>query len=85
MCVCVYIFFSIIIYYRILDIVPCAQQQDLAVYPFYIEQFVSANPRLLIFPSPTPFPLWYLSLFSMSVSLFFKIPHVSHIIWYLSF
>ena len=31
-----FIFFSIIVYYRILNIVPCAIQQDLVVYPFYI-------------------------------------------------
>ena len=27
------------------------------IYIFYIQQFVSANPKLLIYPSP-PFPLW---------------------------
>ena len=39
-CVCVYIyiytFFSILAYHRILNIVPCAIQKDLVVYPSYI-------------------------------------------------
>ena len=68
-----YIFFfrllSIIGYYKILNIVPCAIQQALVVYLFYIQQCVSANPKLLIYPSP-PFPLVTISLFSMSVNLF---------------
>ena len=38
--VCVYIYnfsvFSIIIYYKMLNIVPCATQYDLVVYQFYI-------------------------------------------------
>ena len=44
-------------YHRVLNIVPCAIQQNLAVYPFYIYQFVSANPKLLIQPSPMCLPL----------------------------
>ena len=31
-----FIFFSIMVYHRILNIVPCAIQYDLVVYPFYI-------------------------------------------------
>ena len=27
-------------------------------YLFYIQLFASANSKLLIYPSPTPFPLW---------------------------
>ena len=69
-CVCIYIFFSSMVYYRILNIVLGTIQQNLAVYLFYIQQFVSANPKLLIYPSPTPSPLVTVSLFSMSVSLF---------------
>ena len=42
------------VYPRILNIVPCATQQDLVVYPLYIYQFASANPKLPIQPSPTP-------------------------------
>ena len=56
------------IYYRILNIVPCAIQWDLVVCLFYIEYFVYANLKLLIYPSLTPFPLWYLfGLFCKSV------------------
>ena len=38
-----FIFFSIIVYHRILNMVPCAIQEDFVVYPFYIYQFTSAN------------------------------------------
>ena len=31
-----FIFFSIMVYHRILNIVPCAIQEDFVVYPFYI-------------------------------------------------
>ena len=31
-----FMFFSIMVYYRILNIVPCAMEQDLVVYPSYI-------------------------------------------------
>ena len=48
-----FIFFSIMVYYRTLNIVPCAIQQDLVVYPFYIYQFASANSKFPIHPSPT--------------------------------
>ena len=60
---------------------------------FYIQWFVSVNPKLLIYPSP-PLPLVTINLASMSVNLFhylvdlqhfLLIPHVSDIIWYLSF
>ena len=47
-----FIFFSIIGYYKILNIIPCGIQQLLAVYLFYIQQGVSVNPKLLIYPSP---------------------------------
>ena len=58
---CIYIFFfrffSIIGYYKILRTVPCALQQVLVVYLFYIQSCVSVNPKLLIYPSPhPPFP-----------------------------
>ena len=50
--------------------VPCAVWQDLTVHLFYIQwQFVSANPRLLIYPYSLSL-LVTVSLFSMSVSLF---------------
>ena len=34
------------VYHRIVNIVPCAIQKDNVVYPFYIHQFASANPKL---------------------------------------
>ena len=46
-----FIFFSIMAYLRILNIVPHAIQQDLVVYPSYIQQSPSANPTLLILAS----------------------------------
>ena len=53
---------------RGLTIVPCAIQQELVIDLFYVQQFVSANPKLLIYPF---LPLSSLvSLFSTSVSLF---------------
>ena len=62
-----YMFFSIMVCYKILNIVPCAIQQDLVVYPSYIKQFASANPRLPILPSLTTLmrhSLWMLTAFS---------------------
>ena len=50
-------FFSRIGYYRILSRVPCAIQQVLVDYLFYIQQCVYVNPKLLIIP-PLTFPLW---------------------------
>ena len=67
----IYIFFrifSIIAYYKILNIVPCVIQQIPVVYLLYVQKFVSVNPRLSIYPSPLP-PLVTVRLFSMSVSL----------------
>ena len=51
----VFIFFliSIMVYHRILNIVPYAIQQELVVYPSYTYQFESANPKLPIYPSLT--------------------------------
>ena len=44
-------FFSLIDYYNILSIVPCAIEQVLVGYIFYIQQCVYVNPNL-IYPSP---------------------------------
>ena len=63
-------FFSLIGYYKILGIVPCAIQQVLVVHLFYIQQCVYVNPKFPIYPSPPFSPLVTISLFSMSVSLF---------------
>ena len=37
------------VYHGILNIGPCAVQQDLVVYPFHIQQFGSANPKLQVY------------------------------------
>ena len=91
MCICIYFFrlFSHTGYYNILSTVPVG-------YLFYMYWYVYVNPKLLIYPSFSP--LATRNLFSMSVSLFlflhisssvssffFKIPHISNIIWYLSY
>ena len=47
-------FFSIIGYYKMLSIVPCAIQKVLDVYLFYAWLCVSVNPKFPIYP---PFPL----------------------------
>ena len=56
MCLFFFRFFSHIGYYRILSI-PCATQQVLTDYLFYIYQCVYVNPKLLIYPSPYVSPL----------------------------
>ena len=65
-------FFSLIDYYKILSIFPCATQQVLVGYLFYVQQCVCVNPKLLIYPAPLPTfsPLVTISLFSMYVGLF---------------
>ena len=45
-------FFSHIGDYRVLSRVPCAIQQVLISYLFYIQQYVYVNPNLPIYPSP---------------------------------
>ena len=39
-----------------IQLVPCAMQQDLVVYPFYKYQFASANPKFPIHHSPPLLP-----------------------------
>ena len=64
------ILFQILFHFeRILNIVPCAIQWDL-VDLFYIQNCVSVNLKLLIYPFPRLSPLVTINLFSMSVSLF---------------
>ena len=55
-----------------MNIVPCAIQWDLIVYLFYIQWFVSADLRLLIYTSLPLAPLATISLSSVSVSLLHK-------------
>ena len=45
-------FFSIMIYLKILNIVPYTM--ELIVYPFYTKQYASADPKLPLHPSSTP-------------------------------
>ena len=79
--------FSIMICHMKLNIVPCAIQQDL----LFIHSF--AKLKLPLHPSSTP-PFGNHRLFCMSVCLcfvdksicvIFQIPHISDIIWCLSF
>ena len=82
-CVCVYIyiyisffrFFSHIGYYKILSILPCAIQQVFIGFLFYIQQCMTINPNLLIYPSPSlsPFPFGsHQFVFYVSLLLFCK-------------
>ena len=84
------------IYHRILNIVPCAIQQDLVIYPFYCLSILYIHSLHLLIPTSYSIPLPTLSLlvttslFSMSVSMFlfcqmgssaiFQIPHISDIL-----
>ena len=63
-----FIFFSSMVYYRILNIVPRDTQYELVVCTSYIYQFASANPKLPTHPSPSL--VTASSLFSMSTILF---------------
>ena len=72
--------FSIMVYHKILNIVPCAIQQDL-IYTIYL---IYTSWHLLI-PNSQPFPpfptaLATTSLFSMSMSLylFHRYVHLSY-------
>ena len=77
--VCVYIyiffffrFFSVIGYYKMLNIVPCVIWSVLVIILIYIAYVsVKPTPNLSIYPSsPLISPLVTISLFSVSVSLF---------------
>ena len=70
-----FVFFSILVYHRILNLVACAIQEDLVVYPPHARQFASANPQLPVRPFPSPSlllaPLANTRLFSMWVCFCF--------------
>ena len=51
-----FIFFSIMVYHRILNIVCCAIREDL-VHASYMRQFASAHPKQPVQPSPTALTL----------------------------
>ena len=61
-------FFSHIGHYRVQSRVPCAIQQGLIMYLFYIQQCVYVNPNLPIYPSP-PHPLVTMFVFSVCYSI----------------
>ena len=62
-----FMFFSIMIYYRILNIVHCALQSDLVIYTFYIYYFASAKCKFPTHLSPTsPPPPWQPQVCSQS-------------------
>ena len=42
------------VYSKRLDLVSCAIQQDLIAYP---KLFACTNPKLLVYPTPSPHPL----------------------------
>ena len=42
-------------------------QQDLIAYPLQMQEFTSTNPKIPVYPTPSP-----TSLFSMSMNLFLK-------------
>ena len=47
------------VYHKIVNIVPCALQYNLVVYPFYLDKkLTSANPNLPPYSSPNPLPPW---------------------------
>ena len=53
------------VYHRILNIIPCAIQQDLVVYPSYIKQLTSANPKSF----PPPILFFFLKLINLFIHL----------------
>ena len=77
------------VYHRILNMLLCAIQEDLAVYPFYTYKITCADTNL--HPSLNPHLLAATGQFSVILFCFierftcviFLIPRVSDIIWYL--
>ena len=46
-----FVFFSITVYYRILNIIPCVTQEDLVVYPFYMSlHLLIPNSQSMLLP-----------------------------------
>ena len=66
--ICIFRFFSIVVYYEILNIVSCAIQYALVVY-FINSSVLSVNPKFILPPFSS---LIAISLCSMSVSLYYK-------------
>ena len=91
-----FIIFSIMVYHRILNIIPCAIQSDIVVYSYY--SYPSLHlliPNQQTFHSLSSYSLATRNLFLASVScscfidmficVIFQVPHTSDSIWYLSF
>lgn len=55
-CVCVFRFLSLLVYERLLNVVPCAGQWDLVGYLFYVHGSASAHLKLPTSPSPFRLP-----------------------------
>ena len=85
--------------HRVFNAVPCAIQQELAVYPLSRFHVACANPKPPIHPSITPsdpVPPWQPPVYSLCpwvcfcftdrfLCVILLIPHINDIIWYLSF
>ena len=73
---------SILVYHRMLNIVPCTIQQDLVVYSFSVKYLAFADPKLPIHPFPTlslPRQLLALSMSMILLLIHIEI-HLCHIL-----
>ena len=82
-----FIFFSIMVYHKILTIVPCAILYELVVYPSCIYQFVLLILNSQAIPFPFPLLLGSHNLSSISVSLSHRHVQLCHVLdstckWY---
>ena len=71
------ILFSTMVYHRVFNIVPCAIQEEFVVYPSYIYQSASANPKLPIHPLQPP-PSWQPQVCSLCNELLSKSVVLQH-------
>ena len=76
-----FILFAIIIYHRILNIIPCAIHLGPCCLSILHIITASANPKPQYMPTPFPSPLANASLSSMSVSLFLFVDNFIHVIF----
>ena len=82
---CFFMFFCVMVYHRVLNIIACVTQQILLfIHPTYNSLHLLI-PNSQSFPPPPTFPLTVTSLFSMSVSLFLfhRQVRLCHIFWFL--
>ena len=89
-------FFSMLLYYKLLNIVPCAVQQDLVVYLFYISSLYLLIPDFQFIPHPTSpqtpgnqKPICCICVYFCFTDVFtcamFQIPCIRNVIGYLFF